>query len=631
MKIKLFGRGSKYLLVVLVLAISAAVVNAASVPHQFTPGTTAKSSQMNENFKYLGDRSWDRALPATDLYYNGGNVGIGTATPAGKLHLDMGSGLTDGILMGSGSTSTGDNVYLAVSRTAATGDGAIQFDAFRSGVGAANIAFGTRFTGTNVGIGTATPGAKLDVAGDINFTGTLKQNGSPFTGGGVWTASGSDISYSGGKVGIGTASPVKKLDVSGNARFGSPAARLTLLSGMAAGESGLFIDYGGIAADTARIQAESQGVAYRNLVLNPSGGNVGIGTTTPGAKLAVSGGKLTGGYNNGQFTAAQMDDIAKDFGTGGIAGNFAGDLYLRSYWGVMVDRHGGNASLSDYTNGSNPDGGSFAIRYRTDATTFRTDFLVNSSGNVGIGTTSPGEELSIKSGQADILLEGTLTNAFASIKAKKDTQTNEYASIGFGGGVGVGIVRVYTRAFGTDVVPTQKLAIENGVTIGSPSGGDKGVGTLNAVALYSNGTINSDYVFDWYFDGKVRDEDKALHGDYRMKSLEEMIAFVEKERHLPTIIGRKEWKEKGKSSLGELVTQLWETVETQAIYIKDLKESIESRNEMAMEQQKIIDKQNSELAKIKEELSEFAQMKARMAKFEAALDKLEMLTASVNE
>ena len=37
----------------------------------------------------------------------------------------------------------------------------------------------------NVGIGTTSPGYKLDVSGDINFTGDLYQNDSLF-GGGMW-------------------------------------------------------------------------------------------------------------------------------------------------------------------------------------------------------------------------------------------------------------------------------------------------------------------------------------------------------------------------------------------------------------------------------------------------------------
>jgi hypothetical protein len=41
-------------------------------------------------------------------------------------------------------------------------------------------------------------------------------------------------------------------------------------------------------ADT-EIQAVHQGTAYKNISLNPNGGNVGIGTTSPGARLEVDG------------------------------------------------------------------------------------------------------------------------------------------------------------------------------------------------------------------------------------------------------------------------------------------------------------------------------------------------------
>jgi hypothetical protein len=71
----------------------------------------------------------------------------------------------------------------------------------------------------NVGIGTATPGYKLDVSGDINFTGTLRQNGTAFSSG---TASGftlgSGTTYTTCNVVIGTVSPGKSLDVVGTIR-----------------------------------------------------------------------------------------------------------------------------------------------------------------------------------------------------------------------------------------------------------------------------------------------------------------------------------------------------------------------------------------------------------------------------
>src|SRR5439155_9754395 len=72
-------------------------------------------------------------------------------------------------------------------------------------------------TSGQVGIGTTTPGYKLDINGTVNATG-LNVNGSAITSS-QWTTSGSNINYatSGGNVGVGQANPAYKLDVNGTA------------------------------------------------------------------------------------------------------------------------------------------------------------------------------------------------------------------------------------------------------------------------------------------------------------------------------------------------------------------------------------------------------------------------------
>lgn len=108
---------------------------------------------------------------------------------------------------------------------------------------------------------------------------------------------------------------------------------------------------------------------------------------------------------------------------------------------------------------------------------------------------------------------------------------------------------------------------DGGMVWGTPTGGSQGAGTINAVGVYDDSTLLTDYVFEIYYNGEA--VDKGFEA-YKIKSLEDEIAFVKEHKHLSTIIGRKEWEAEGKISQGKLISQLWATVETQHLYIAEL-------------------------------------------------------------
>jgi len=74
------------------------------------------------------------------------------------------------------------------------------------------------YTYSNIGIGTLSPNYKLDIYGDVNFTGSLNQNGSLFKTS-QWTTSNTSIYYNQG-IGIGKTNDINEiLDINGNIKI----------------------------------------------------------------------------------------------------------------------------------------------------------------------------------------------------------------------------------------------------------------------------------------------------------------------------------------------------------------------------------------------------------------------------
>ena len=136
----------------------------------------------------------------------------------------------------------------------------------------------------------------VDTNGDISFyeeTGTTPKL--------FWDASAE-------RLGIGTASPETPLNVIGNGRFDNSAGTPVRLHINNSGSN----DYASIYADTT--------TAYKNLVINPNGGNVGIGTDNPTVLLDLESTSPTIKFTDSNASGTPESEIS---GAGG-------DLTLRA-------------------------------------------------------------------------------------------------------------------------------------------------------------------------------------------------------------------------------------------------------------------------------------------------------------
>lgn len=245
------------------------------------------------------------------------------------------------------------------------------------------------FATGNVGVGTTTPGYKLDVNGAINAQNILV-NGSAIAAGANLSGSGttnylakftgssvlgnSGIYENGSNIGIGTTNPSYPLDVNGNLGIQDTIYDSNNGYTSLALKNGIYLN-----AKTGNpIAFEIGGNEYMRVASN---GNVGIGTTSPDKLLSVNGSggnaaiKIESSTNAGgqvifKNTLSQYDV--------GISGATTGDFLI----------YDGNASqyIQRYT-GSNG--------YQAFYTAGQDRLHISNSGNVGVGTTSPNAKLDV--------------------------------------------------------------------------------------------------------------------------------------------------------------------------------------------------------------------------------------------
>lgn len=508
----------------------------------------------------LQAQQWNGSTDSTGTIYRTGNVGIGIS-PSIRLHVVESAANTPVALFENTNPSFGSENLVTIKGAGGPTTGSSLFRILRGATSIMHV----RWDGT-VGIGTISPGAKLDVESSsakiaefTNGNGSL-QVYNDAGGGGLFNSDldgwyinpdgdahylnsggnvgGGVIVKSTGNVGIGINTPSKQLHVAADARVGNLQIEDSDVGGAGTGktlwstntEIGLNNYYGNILFKTGESAAPQERMRIAG------NGNVGIGTTNPTQKLEVSG-------NVRVLSGNLALDSASEFQLGGAIGGGSAVGSIRNNLGVFQLQTDG---VRDLQFGSDT--------YPTSL------YIKGNTGNIGIGVTDPQVALDVAGTlNADsILVNGQPLSATAAWATTNDDLHYMAGNVGIGTttpltklsvhqdshtsvanqnqyGFGLSNQGATDLTIGSDASNAyiqswhnKELHINNlgNDLILNATGGDVGIGTSSPSSLLHLANTNPQFRF----------EDTTAGNDWILENSDGRFGFVESGNAIPKVV-----------------------------------------------------------------------------------------------
>ncbi len=361
-------------------------------------GSVTGKSLVNLNYTGTDQNIFTASASGTTKFVinKDGNVGIGTTNPTSPLHVFYSGGdTTEGFVLDTKGSSISFKPAFSIIVPTTGNKRALQFVTGTDSFAWASFEY-------HIG-GVSKPGVNFGPGGlssrDTNLyreAADILKTDDTFQVGTVLQVLGSGNSYFTGNLGIGTTTPLAALDLSGSASMsgtltfrGSTNPKINILNGK---NFGIQTSSGG-----------DSGLSEVFTILNS--GNLGIGTTAPDDILSIVGrnadishysffGSASGGadydFYRARGTKASPSIVSDADKLGGITFNsYDGSSYIES------------ANILSYVDGT-PGGsgdmpGRLEFQTRSDGTdgSLSTKLIIKNDGNIGIGTTTPLHKLSV--------------------------------------------------------------------------------------------------------------------------------------------------------------------------------------------------------------------------------------------